>query len=113
MPAPDEIAWFAEMARAIAIEDSAPDVRPRGLRRSAHQTAGRHADAAPFGVRSAAKRPLSELRRLQAVERRAPDALLEEAEIEATLAAHRKWVAAGRPGAVSHDEAMAELLSGQ
>jgi hypothetical protein len=39
--------------------------------------------------------------------------LLEEAEIEATLAAHREWVAAGRPGAVSHDEAMAELLSGQ
>jgi len=57
--------------------------------------------------------PLSELRRLQAVERHAPAALLEEAEIEATLAAHREWAAAGRPGAVSHDEAMAELLSGQ
>ena len=34
----------------------------------------------------------------------------EEAEIEATLAGYREWVAAGRPGAVSHEEAMAELL---
>jgi hypothetical protein len=34
----------------------------------------------------------------------------EEAEIEATLASHRAWVEAGRPGAVSHEEAMAELL---
>ena len=66
-----------------------------------------------LGGEAAAIVPLSELRRLQAVERRAPAALLEEAEIEATLAAHREWVAAGRPGAVSHDEAMAELLSGQ
>lgn len=32
------------------------------------------------------------------VERRAPAELLEEAEIEATLAAHRVWVAAGRSG---------------
>ena len=38
------------------------------------------------------------------------DAPQEEAEIEATLAAHQEWVAAGRPGAVSHEEAMAELL---
>ncbi len=66
-----------------------------------------------LGGEAAAIVPLSELRRLQAVERRAPAALLEEAEIEATLAAHREWVAAGRPGAVSHDDVMAELLSGQ
>jgi hypothetical protein len=31
-------------------------------------------------------------------------------EAEAALAEHRAWVAAGRPGAVSHEEAMAELL---
>jgi hypothetical protein len=37
---------------------------------------------------------------------------IEDAEIEATLAEHRRWVAAGRPGAVSHAEAMAELLRG-
>jgi hypothetical protein len=38
--------------------------------------------------------------------------LLEEAEIEATLAAPREWTAAGRPGAISHQEAMAEPLAG-
>jgi hypothetical protein len=54
--------------------------------------------------------PLSDLQRLRAVERRASAEVLEEAEIEATLAVHREWVAAGRPGAVSHEEAMAELL---
>jgi hypothetical protein len=37
-----------------------------------------------LGGEAAAIVPLSELRRLQAVERRAPAALLEEAEIEAT-----------------------------
>ncbi len=47
-----------------------------------------------LGGQAAAIVPLSELRRLQAVERRAPAALLEEAEIEATLAAHREWTAA-------------------
>ena len=35
-------------------------------------------------------------------------------EIEATLAAHDEWVAAGCPGARSHEDVMAELLgSGQ
>jgi hypothetical protein len=38
---------------------------------------------------------------------------LEDAEAEATLAEHRAWVAAGRPGAVPHEEAMAELLRGR
>jgi hypothetical protein len=66
-----------------------------------------------LGGETAAIVPLTELRRLQAVARRAPVELLEEAEIEATLAAHREWVAAGRPGAVSHEEAMAGLLASQ
>jgi hypothetical protein len=63
-----------------------------------------------LGGEAAAIVPLSDLRRLRAVERHAPAELLEEAEIEATLAAHQEWVAAGRPGAASHEEAMAELL---
>ena len=63
-----------------------------------------------LGGEAAAIVPLSDLRRLRAVERRAPAEVLEEAEIGATLATHREWVAAGRPGAVSHEEAMAELL---
>lgn len=37
----------------------------------------------------------------------------EDAEIEETLAEYREWTAAGRPGAVSHEEAMAELLRGR
>lgn len=66
-----------------------------------------------LGGQAAAIVPLSDLRRLQAVQRHAPAELLEDAEIETTLAAHREWVEAGRPGAVSHEEAMAELLGGQ
>ncbi len=89
-----------------------PGVLSRGLGRSAHQTPGdtptqhqrwhRDGPAGGYGGGMTAQ-PAS----------RAPAALLEAAEVEATLAAHREWVAAGRPGAVSHDEAMAELLSGQ
>lgn len=63
-----------------------------------------------LGGEAAAIVPLSDLRRLQAVQRLAPVEMLEEAETEGALAAHRDWVAAGRPGAVSHEEAMAELL---
>lgn len=55
--------------------------------------------------------PLADPRRLQAVEKHAPAEVLEAAEIETTLAAHRAWVAAGRTDAVSHDQAMAELLT--
>jgi hypothetical protein len=47
---------------------------------------------------------------VRAVERHASPQALEEAEIEATLAAHDEWVAAGCPGALSHEEVMAELL---
>jgi len=64
-----------------------------------------------LGGELAAIVPLDDLRRLQAVERLAPAEVIESAEIESTLAAHRDWVEAGRPGAVSHDEAMAELLA--
>ncbi len=54
--------------------------------------------------------PLAELWRLRAVERHASPEVLEEAEIEATLAAHDEWDAAGCPGARSHEDVMAELL---
>jgi len=65
-----------------------------------------------LGGQEAAIVPLADLRRLQAVERLAPAEVIESAEIETTLAAHREWVAAGRPGAMSHEQAMAELLAG-
>jgi hypothetical protein len=56
--------------------------------------------------------PVADFLRLRALERHASAEMLEEAEIEATMAAYREWSAAGRLGAVSHEEAMAELLGG-
>jgi hypothetical protein len=81
-------------------------------------TASAASDPGPYevihlGGEAAAIVPLADLRRLEAVQRHASADLLEQAEIEATLATHREWVAAGRPGAVSHEEAMAELLGEQ
>ena len=64
-----------------------------------------------LGGQEAAIVPLPDLRRLQAVERQAPAEVVEQAEIETTLAAYRDWVVAGRPGAVSHERAMEELLT--
>lgn len=66
-----------------------------------------------LGGESAAIVPMADLRRLRAVERHAPSEAREDAEAEAALAEHWEWVAAGRPGAVSHEEAMAELLRGR
>lgn len=37
-------------------------------------------------------------------------AVREDGEIEATLARHDEWVRAGRPGARTHEDVMAELL---
>lgn len=64
-----------------------------------------------LGGQAAAIVPLPDLHRLQAVERRAPSEVIQQAEIETTLAAHRECVAAGRSGAVSREQAMAELLA--
>jgi hypothetical protein len=62
-------------------------------------------------VGGAAILPRGGLRRLQAVERLGAAEVIESADIQGTLAAHREWVAASRPGAVSHGQAMAELLA--
>jgi len=37
---------------------------------------------------------------------------LDAAEADAILQRHQEWVAAGRPGARSHEDVMAELLGG-
>jgi hypothetical protein len=66
-----------------------------------------------LGGEAAAIVPLADLRRLRALERLAPAETLEEAEIEATIAGHDEWVRAGRPGARSHSDVMAELLAGE
>jgi hypothetical protein len=54
--------------------------------------------------------PVDEYRRLRALERRATEADLEVAEADAIMQGHREWAAAGRPGAISHEQAMAQLL---
>jgi hypothetical protein len=79
-------------------------------RAAGHPAADEPYEVIHLGGEAAAIVPLAELRRLRAVERHASPAVLEEAEIEATLAAHDEWVAAGCPGARSHEEVMAELL---
>jgi len=66
-----------------------------------------------LGGEAAAVVPLADLRLLQAVRRHASAEALEQAGIEPALTAHQEWVAAGRPGAVPHEEAMAELLGQQ
>lgn len=66
-----------------------------------------------LGGEAAAIVPLADLRRFRAVARHASAEALQDAEIEATLAEHDEWAAAGRPGARKHDDVMAELLSGQ
>ena len=69
-------------------------------------------DVIHLGGEAAVVVPMDEYRRLRALERRASAEDLEAAEADAVLQTHREWVAAGRPGAVSHEEAMAELLGG-
>jgi hypothetical protein len=65
-----------------------------------------------LGGKAAAIVPLAELRRLRAIERYASPGAIEEAEIEAVLMAHDEWVAAGSPGARSHEDVTRELLGG-
>jgi hypothetical protein len=56
--------------------------------------------------------PVDEYRRLRALERRATEADLDVAEADAIMQGYREWAAAGRPGAVSHEEAVKQLLGG-
>ena len=73
---------------------------------------GQH-DVIHLGGETAVVVPVDEYRLLRALERRASPDDLDAAEAEAVLQQHDEWVAAGRPGALSHEEAMAELLSGR
>lgn len=63
-----------------------------------------------LGGEAAVVVPIDEYRRLRALERTASAAELEEAEELAAVARYRDWVAAGQPGAIGHDEVMAELI---
>ena len=58
--------------------------------------------------------PLREYRMLTALRERASAEEIMAAEIDAAIAEHEAWKAAGRPGGtIPHDVVMAELLSGR
>lgn len=63
-----------------------------------------------LGGQAAVVVPVEEYQRLRALERRASAQELDAAEAEAAAESFEAWVAAGRPGAVSHEEAMTVLL---
>lgn len=63
-----------------------------------------------LGGEAAVVVPVNEFLRLRALERHASAEELDAAEAEAASESYEAWVAEGRPGAVSHEEAMAELL---
>jgi hypothetical protein len=65
-----------------------------------------------LGGETAVVVPIDEYRRLKALESHATPEELEKAEADAVLAEYDEWVSAGRPGAMTHQEAMAQLLSG-
>jgi hypothetical protein len=65
-----------------------------------------------LGGETAVVVPIEEYRRLKALERHATPEELDEAEADAVMAGYGEWVAAGRPGAMTHEEAMARLLGG-
>lgn len=67
-----------------------------------------------LGGETAVVVPLHEYSVLAALRERASAQDLEEAEIEAAIAEHEEWKAAGRPGGtISHEAAVAQLLGGQ
>jgi hypothetical protein len=65
-----------------------------------------------LGVETAVVVPLADYRRLRALEQLASPAEREGAEAAAALEEYREWSAAGRPGAIPHDQAR-RLLLGQ
>jgi len=68
-------------------------------------------DVIRVGTSEAVVIPMDDYLRLRAIERHASPDEIEEAEIEAAIQAHERWIDAGRPGARSHDDVMNELLA--
>src|ERR1700722_12331885 len=65
-----------------------------------------------LGGEAAVVVPVAEYRRLRALEQLASPNDLEGAEAAAALEEYREWSAAGRPGAISHEQARRLLLGG-
>lgn len=63
-----------------------------------------------LGDETAVVVPLAEYRRLKALEEIATAEEIDEAEDAAVMAEYREWEAAGRPGALTHEQAMEQLL---
>jgi hypothetical protein len=63
-----------------------------------------------LGGESAVVVPVAEYRRLRALEQLASPQEREDAETTAALEEYREWSAAGRPGAISHEQAQRLLL---
>jgi hypothetical protein len=70
-------------------------------------------DVIHLGGETAVVVPQHEYRVLATLKERASAKEIEEAEIEAAIAEHEAWKAAGRPGGtIPHEAAEAELLGG-
>ena len=68
-------------------------------------------DRIRLGGETAVVVPLHEYRTLKALRDHATPSELDDAETEAAIAEYEDWVAAGRPGEMTHEEAMARLLT--
>ncbi len=69
-------------------------------------------DVIRLGGETAVVVPVHEYRTLKALRDRASAEQVEQAEIDAAIAEHEAWKAAGRPGLKPHDEFMAEAFGG-
>jgi len=69
-------------------------------------------DVIRLGGETAVVVPVHEYHTLKALRDRASAVQVEEAEIDAAIAEHEAWKAAGRPGRKSHEEFMAEVFHG-
>jgi hypothetical protein len=65
-----------------------------------------------LGGETAVVVPVHEYHTLKALRNRASAEQIEEAEIDAAIAEHEAWKAAGQPGLKSHEEFMAEVFGG-
>jgi hypothetical protein len=69
-------------------------------------------DVIRLGGETAVVVPAHEYHTLKALRDRASAEQVEEAEIDAAIAEHEAWKAAGRPGLKSHEEFMAKVFGG-
>ena len=69
-------------------------------------------DVIRLGGETAVVVPVHEYHTLKALRDHASAEQVEEAEIDAAIAEHEAWKAAGRPGLKSHEEFMAEVFGG-